>query len=47
MVLVEVVLGASFLSLMYLGYLRAAGILEWTVTFLGCLYVWAFIGFVA
>ncbi|KAF2147233.1 uncharacterized protein K452DRAFT_282223 [Aplosporella prunicola CBS 121167] len=46
-VLTEVGLGTCFTGLMYSGYWRIAGIFEWTMAFVGSLYMLAFVGFVA
>ncbi|KAF2088616.1 hypothetical protein K490DRAFT_56011 [Saccharata proteae CBS 121410] len=46
-VLIEVGLGVAFVALMYTGYWRLSGILEWTMAFVGSFYVMAFVGFVA
>ncbi|KAF2835015.1 hypothetical protein M501DRAFT_477228 [Patellaria atrata CBS 101060] len=47
LVLCQVGIGVSFIALLYEGYYRIAGCLEWTETFLGGFYVLTFIGFVA
>lgn len=45
--LVACMIGAtvSFVTLMYSGYYRAAGILEWILTYLGSFWMLSFIGF--
>ncbi|KAF4536130.1 hypothetical protein DIS24_g8504 [Lasiodiplodia hormozganensis] len=46
-VFLEVVMGLTFVGLMYTEHWRLAGIFEWILAFLGCFYMLAFIGFVA
>ncbi|KAK8183510.1 Frag1/DRAM/Sfk1 [Phyllosticta capitalensis] len=46
-VAIEVILGVAFTALMYMSYWRTAGVLEWTMAFIGCFYMLAFVGFVA
>ncbi|KAK7565507.1 hypothetical protein IWX92DRAFT_410100 [Phyllosticta citricarpa] len=46
-VAIEVVLGVFFTALMYMSFWRTAGVLEWVMAFIGCLYMLAFVGFVA
>jgi len=45
-VLLEVLLSVPFFAFIWLGPLRAAGVLEWIITFVGCFYIWNFVGFV-
>ncbi|KAI9374580.1 Frag1/DRAM/Sfk1 family-domain-containing protein [Aspergillus egyptiacus] len=48
LILIELFLGVAFLSLSVTGdknQLRAAGILEWIIAFLGTVYLWLFVGF--
>lgn len=46
-VLFEVCIGIVFTACIWKGSWKSAGILEWTVSFGGCFYIWAFIGFVS
>lgn len=45
LLIIEVVLGICFTALLWTGYYRVAGILEWVMSFLFTGYIWAFIGF--
>jgi uncharacterized membrane protein len=46
-VAIVAVLSVLFITFMYKSHWRTAGILEWTLSYGGALYIWAFIGFLA
>jgi hypothetical protein len=37
--------GIPFVSLMYTGHFKPAGVLEWIITYLGSLWLLSFIGY--
>jgi len=47
MVVTIAVLSIAFMTLMGLRHWRTAGIVEWTLSYCGAIYIWCFIGFVA
>ena len=47
MVVVITILSALFIASMVTGHWRTAGIIEWTLSYCGAIYIWAFVGFVA
>jgi len=46
-VFIEACIGTAFTVCLWTRNWRSAGILEWVVSFGGCFYIWAFIGFVS
>ncbi|KAI1813791.1 hypothetical protein GGS20DRAFT_451904 [Poronia punctata] len=45
LVIAQFVVGVLFVSLMYSGYYHAAGILEWSLTYLGAVWLLSFVGY--
>ena len=46
-VVAEVAISVAFVTEIWLNHLIIGGILEWTVAFVGALYIWTFIGMVS